>query len=106
MQTVSGRVAETMNSGGYAYALVDENGAMTWVALPKSRISVGSEISCQPGMVMNNFGSASLNRSFKHIVFSSGLTSSSGGAPPAATSVPDKAPNAPKIKEPEDWKDF
>jgi hypothetical protein len=52
------------------------------------------------------FGSASLNRSFKHIVFSSGLTSSSGGASPAATPAQDKATNASKIKEPEDWKDF
>jgi hypothetical protein len=107
MHTVSGRVIQTMDSGGYTYALVDGGGSKTWVALPKSRIAVGNEITCQPGMVMNNFNSASLNYTFKQIVFSSGLTSFSGGtAPPAAEPAPDEAPVVPKIKEPENWKDF
>ena len=73
MQGVSGKVVETMNSGGYTYALVDKDGAKTWVALPQSAIAVGSEIACQPGMEMSNFKSASLNRSFESIVFSAGL---------------------------------
>ncbi len=107
MQTVSGKVVETMNSGGYTYARVEKDGAMTWVALPKSRIAVGNEITCQPGMVMNNFSSTSLNHTFDHIVFSSGIKSFSGDpALPAANPVPDEATDAPKIKEPENWKDF
>ena len=107
MQTVSGRVVQTMDSGGYTYALVEGNGSKTWVALPKSRLAVGNEISCQPGMVMNNFSSTSLNYTFKQIVFSSGLTSFSGGsAPPAAEPPPVEVPDVPKIKEPANWKDF
>ena len=107
MQAVSGKVVETMNSGGYTYALVKENGVKTWVALPKSRLAVGDEIACQPGMVMNNFSSPSLNRSFKQIVFSGGLTSLSGSAaPPEAAPVPEEVIQVPKIKEPKDWKDF
>ena len=107
MQTVSGTVVETMNSGGYTYALVKKDGTRTWVALPKSRIALGNEITCQPGMVMNNFGSSSLNRSFKQIVFSPGITSLSGDAAPTeATPAPNEAPPVPKIKEPENWKDF
>jgi len=107
MQTVSGRVVETMNSGGYTYALVDKEGARTWVALPKSNIAVGTEITCQPGMVMNNFSSPSLNRVFKHIVFSRGVTSASGAAAaPTEPPAQDEAANVPKIKEPENWKDF
>ncbi|PKN21430.1 MAG: DNA-binding protein [Deltaproteobacteria bacterium HGW-Deltaproteobacteria-3] len=74
-QKVSGKVVETMNSGGYTYALVDKGGVKTWVALPQSAISVGSEITCQPGMEMDNFKSTSLNRSFDSIVFSAGLAS-------------------------------
>ena len=107
MQTVSGTVVETMNSGGYTYALVKKDGTRTWVALPKSRSTLGNEITCQPGMVMNNFGSSSLNRSFKQIVFSPGITSLSGYADPTeATPAPNEAPPVPKIKEPENWKDF
>jgi len=103
MQAVSGKVVETIDSGGYTYALVDKDGAMMWVALPKSRIAVGDEITCQPGMVMNNFSSPSLNRAFKQIVFSMGITSTSGTAEPPA---PEEAIVVPKIKEPKDWKDF
>ncbi|MHB1184124.1 MAG: DNA-binding protein [Desulfobulbia bacterium] len=89
-QIVSGKVVETMNSGGYTYALVDKGGVTTWVALPQSAISVGSEIACQPGMEMNNFKSASLNRSFDSIVFSPGLASPGAavGAKPAVVAAP------------------
>jgi hypothetical protein len=105
--TVSGKVVQTMDSGGYTYALVDKDDAMTWVALPKSKIAVGNEITCQPGMVMNNFTSTSLKQTFKQIVFSSGITSfSEGTALPATTIAPDETPVVPKIKKPDDWKDF
>ncbi|MFC1826644.1 hypothetical protein ACFLZQ_01775 [Thermodesulfobacteriota bacterium] len=69
---------------------------------------MGNEITCQPGMMMNNFVSSSLNMTFKQIVFSSGITSISGDAAPPteATPAPNEAPPAPKIKEPENWKDF
>lgn len=103
----SGKVVETMNGGGYTYALVDKDGAKTWVAMPMSKIAVGDEITCRPGMVMNNFRSTALNRSFEHIVFSGGLTSSSGVAVPlTATPAPDEAAKKQKIKEAEDWKSF
>jgi len=107
MQEVSGTVVETMNSGGYTYALVDNDGIKTWVALPKSRIAVGNEIVCQPGMVMNNFSSSSLNYTFKHIVFSMGFTSSSEFPDSSeASTESDEEIRLPKIKEPENWKDF
>ena len=113
MLVVSGKVVETMDGGGYTYALVDKDGAKTWVAMGKTRLAVGNEITCQPGMLMNNFRSTALNRSFKRIVFSSGVASFSGtAAPPAGTPVPEatpapeETPKMPKIKEPENWKDF
>lgn len=93
MQGVSGKVAETMNSGGYTYALVEKNGVKTWVALPQSAIAVGSEIVCKPGMEMSNFKSTSLNRSFESIVFSEGLAPVGPVAAPvpAAPSTPSEA---------------
>jgi hypothetical protein len=107
MQTVSGTVVETMNSGGYTYALVDKDGVKTWVALPKTSIAVGNEITCQPGMMMNNFSSSSLNYTFTQIVFSMGFTSSSDAPDSSeAGTEPDEAIYVPKIKEPENWKDF
>jgi hypothetical protein len=92
-QGVSGKVVETMNSGGYTYALVAKDGTQTWVALPQSAIAVGNVIACQPGMEMTNFKSTSLNRTFESIIFSAGLapvgpvatpTPAAAGAPAAA----------------------
>jgi len=88
MQGVSGKVVETMNSGGYTYVLVDKDGAKTWVALPQSAITVSSEITCQPGMEMNNFKSPSLNRTFERIVFSGGIAPVGPVAAPTPAAAP------------------
>lgn len=106
MKQVSGKVVETMNSGGYTYALVEESDISTWVALPKSSLAVGNEISCQPGMVMNNFKSSSLNRTFKKIVFSKGIVSFSNGTATESVPTSEEETFVPKVPEPKDWKDF
>ena len=107
MLEVSGKVVETMNSGGYSYALIDHDGVKTWVALPKSSLAVGDEIACQPGMVMKNFRSTSLNRVFPQIVFSSwaSITSSASNPLGEATNPPEES-EPPKPKPPEDWNNF
>lgn len=93
MQGVSGKVLETMNSGGYTYALVaGKDGVKAWVALPVTKIAVGDEITCKPGVVMRNFNSPSLNRSFESIVFSPGLAPAGPvAAAPAAAAAPVEA---------------
>ena len=69
---LSGKVAETMNSGGYTYILLDKNGKKTWVAVPQMAVTVGQEIALQPGQEMDNFTSKSLKRTFDIIIFSGG----------------------------------
>ncbi len=71
--SLSGKVAETMNSGGYTYVSLEKNGKKTWVAIPETKVTVGQEVSCQPGMEMKNFTSKTLNRTFESIMFSGGL---------------------------------
>jgi hypothetical protein len=70
---LSGKVVETMNSGGYTYVALEKDGKKTWVALPDSKVKVGQEITCQPGMEMTNFTSKTLNRTFPSIIFSGGI---------------------------------
>ena len=70
---LSGKVVETMNSGGYTYVLLENSGRKTWVALPGSKVKVGQEVTCEPGMVMKNFTSKTLNRTFPDIIFSGGI---------------------------------
>ncbi|MCL5023708.1 MAG: hypothetical protein M1497_10150 [Nitrospirae bacterium] len=69
---ISGKVVETMNSGGYTYALVEKEGKKTWVAVPKMTITKGQSVSFKPGVEMVNFRSKTLNRTFESIIFSAG----------------------------------
>ena len=69
----SGKVVETMNSGGYTYVCLEKGGTKTWVALPAMAAKVGQEIKCQPGIEMKDFTSKTLNRTFASIVFSGGV---------------------------------
>lgn len=72
MTAPAGKVVETMDSGGYTYVLLEKDGNKTWAACPRMQIDVGQEIALQPGMVMQNFTSKTLNRTFDNIVFSGG----------------------------------
>ncbi len=62
-------VLETMNSAGYTYVRVEEKGKAYWIALPQTELSVGEEISFYEQMLMENFTSNSLNRTFDRILF-------------------------------------
>ena len=70
---LSGKVLETMNSGGYTYLQIENNGKKTWIAAPEAKIKVGQKVSCEPGMEMQNFTSKTLKRTFASIIFSSGI---------------------------------
>ncbi len=73
-----GTVAETMNSGGYTYILLQTKSKMFWVAIAESKVEVGQEVVLAPGMEMIEFHSKSLNRTFDSIIFSEGLVSQGG----------------------------
>jgi hypothetical protein len=80
-----GTVAETMDAGGYTYILVDDGKDKTWVATLQSKVNTGQEVAYYDGMVMENFVSKSLNRTFDKIVFSSGLAGQETAATAPAT---------------------
>jgi outer membrane lipoprotein-sorting protein len=71
--SLSGKVVETMNSGGYTYVNLENNGQKTWVAMPETPVKVGQQVQCRPGMEMRNFTSKTLKRTFESIYFSGGL---------------------------------
>jgi hypothetical protein len=70
---ISGSVVESMKSGGYTYVSVEKDGVRRWVAVPEGEYASGQTVSFRPGMVMNNFKSKALDRTFDSIVFSDGL---------------------------------
>ncbi|MEZ5291110.1 MAG: hypothetical protein R2745_08515 [Vicinamibacterales bacterium] len=75
VQTVSGEVVETIDSGGYTYArLRGAGGADTWVAAAEMPIEKGVTLAATVSVTMDNFHSRTLNRDFPVIHFVSGVT--------------------------------
>lgn len=78
VSSLSGKVVETMNSGGYTYLCIEKDGKKTWAAVLETKVTVGQEIALQPGYEMVNFTSKTLNRTFDKIIFSTGPASTGG----------------------------
>jgi hypothetical protein len=97
--TLVGKIAETMNSGGYTYILLQTKTKQIWVAISKTDVSVGQNIVLMPGVEMKNFKSKSLDRTFESIIFSEGQISQGG---PASGNVDSqkKAPGSNGVKPP------
>ncbi len=58
--------------------------ATKWIAVNQTPVAVGEEVTYMDGMVMQNFVSKTLDRTFPEIVFSGGLVGK-GATPPAMT---------------------
>lgn len=69
---LSGKVVESMDSGGYTYILLDTGKKKQWVAVPAIKVQKGAQLTLEPGYEMKNFRSAKLNKSFDSIIFSAG----------------------------------
>lgn len=80
ISSLSGKIVETMNSGGYTYLCIEKDGKKTWVAIPETKMSVGENVSLPPGYEMVNFTSKTLNRTFEKIIFTTGPTSAHGAS--------------------------
>lgn len=73
--TVSGTVAETMNSGGYTYARLTSGGGEKWIAAPEIlSIEIGDELTGVVSTPMEKFRSRTLDREFDVIYFVSRLS--------------------------------
>lgn len=70
----SGKVLETQDVSPYTYVRLDDGaGNEIWAAVPETQLEIGEEIALQGGVVMTNFKSKTLNRTFESIIFASGL---------------------------------
>lgn len=68
-----GKVVSTMNSGGYTYVEVEENGQKIWVAVMETQVKAGDVVEFPDSPPMLNFQSKSLKRTFDKIIFAPGL---------------------------------
>ncbi len=84
--TVSGVVAETMNSGGYTYARLSGAHGDTWMAAAEFAVLPGATILAAVDMPMSNFRSRTLNREFAEIYFVRDVVMNGAPVVDAATS--------------------
>ena len=100
---LSGKVLETMESGGYTYVLLKTREDKVWVAIPLMKVSVGQEMTLSPGYEMKDFKSQGLNRKFDRLIFSAGIVNHEVKLSPSALKmlhegVPKGA--APRVERP------
>lgn len=64
-----GVVLGTIDSEGYTYIEVDQNGQKIWIAANEMKLKPGDKLQFDPGMDMTNFRSSSLQRTFPTMRF-------------------------------------
>jgi len=96
LQIVTGNVVETMNSGGYSYICLEQNGKKFWFAVPQMVVTKGQVMSFDLGMEMKNFTSKTLNKTFDSIYFATGpINAQANGASNTAPANSDTKKVAP-----------
>jgi hypothetical protein len=96
--SASGKVVETMNSGGYTYASLERDGKHIWVAYPAQDTRVGETLTFRGCAGMPNFQSKTLNRTFDLVLFCGAPEKPSTVAPEAKTSPGSEGASAPLQK--------
>jgi hypothetical protein len=66
---VTGEVLEIQDASGYTYLRLKTKDGETWAAVSKASVKQGSKVTIENVMVMNNFESKSLKKTFTTIVF-------------------------------------
>lgn len=75
-----GKVTETMDAGSYTYVEVESGDRKIWAAGPQTKVAVGQEVTIPLEMMMVDFESPSMDRTFPELYF---VASFDGGGMPA-----------------------
>jgi hypothetical protein len=88
-------VEDVLQTNQYTYLHVKEGNNEPWLAVPKMTASAGETYYYKNGLVMNNFESKELNRTFKEILFIDNLSNNS-------TNIDDKKNQVHSTSQPSD----
>lgn len=83
--TVSVKVQEVQQVENYTYLLVKGKGPAYWIAVSSTEIGIGEKITYTGGMLMENFYSKELDKTFEKVIFLDGV---GGNAPAAMEAMP------------------
>jgi hypothetical protein len=82
---VSGEVLEVRDVESYTYLRLKTKDGETWAAVSKAPVSKGAKVTLENVMVMKDFESRSLRRTFPTILF--GTLAGAAGSPPATATA-------------------
>jgi hypothetical protein len=100
-EAFTGKVLQTMDAGTYTYAEVEAGEKKIWAAAPRTKLAVGDTVTVPAGMLMKNFTSKTLERTFEEIYFVPSLQApGTTPAAPAPAGAPALAPGAAKAPAP------
>jgi hypothetical protein len=88
-QGLTGKVLERIEAAPYCYLRLQTARGEVWAAVPEAKVEKGAEVTIVNPMLMSNFESKTLNRTFAEVYF--GNLAPAGGAP-AAGAAPASAP--------------
>ena len=69
MPSNEGIVVSFMDAAGYTYMELENSGHRFWIAAPTTKVNKGDHIRFVESMVMTNFTSKTLNRTFSTLIF-------------------------------------
>ncbi len=75
-----GEIIETMDTGNYTYILVKTSDKNVWAAAEQFDAVVGSRVAVPKGMLVKNFESPTLNRTFDEVYFADSVEILAPGA--------------------------
>jgi hypothetical protein len=91
--TLSGEVLETNDAAGYTYLKLKTPAGETWAAINQQPVQKGAKVTLENTMVMRNFESRALKKTFSSIVFGN----LQGSAPTAAMPMASGASTKPNL---------
>jgi hypothetical protein len=74
MAANEGKVLSTLDAPGYTYMEIANTEKKFWIAAPTTRVKVGDRVRFEQSLVMKNFNSKTLNRTFDQIIFVNSAT--------------------------------
>lgn len=74
MPANEGKVLSTLDAPGYTYMELANTEKRFWIAAPTTRVKVGDRVRFDQSLVMKNFNSKTLNRTFDQIIFVNSAT--------------------------------
>lgn len=78
---VGGKVLQVLDAGRYTYVEMETPAGNRWVAAPSVPVKPGDHVTTEPGMLMQNFKSTQLGRTFAEVYFVGGISGPGTGHP-------------------------